>query len=109
MALFGPKLIMNALSADDAVSDVMGPVEVGNVNELTLYVVFSSGVASGVIQFEEAHDKNYAGVWAAIGSAVNSADGAVKTVKATGVSAAVRARITTVIGGGTVSCWLMGR
>lgn len=102
-------LIMDAESADETVSDVVGPVEVSNVNELTLYVVFSAGVASGAVQFEEAHAADYTGVWAPISSAVSAADGAVKTVKATGVSNFVRARISTAIGSGTVSCWLMGR
>lgn len=109
MALFGPRLIMDAKSALNALSDEINPTDLANINELTYYIVGSAGVASGAVQPEEAHLSGYTGTWAPNGSPITVAADTVKTVKVTGVGMVARCRISTVLAGGTVSVWAMGR
>lgn len=102
--------IMDAKSALNAVNEIeLSAVELSNCQELAFFVVFSSGVSAGAVKIEESHDKNFTGVWALVGAEVTFAADAVKTVKASGVSQAFRARISTGIVGGTVSIWVLGR
>lgn len=103
------KEVMTAEAADETVSEELGPVECGNVNEQTWYIVGSSGVASGAVQIEEAHESGYAGTWAPNGSPVTVTADTVKTVKVTGVSHVCRARISTAIGSGTVTVFVCAR
>lgn len=109
MALFGPTEIMTAKSALNELSTEIGPVRGSNMNEFTIYIVGSAGVASGAVQVEEAHLAGYTGTWAAVGAPVTVAATTVKTVKASGVGFVYRARISTVLAGGTVSVLAMGR
>jgi len=108
MALFWKK-VMDAKSALNAVSDEIGAAELNNVNELTFYIVGSAGVASGAVQPEEAHVAAYTGTWAANGSPITVTATTVKTVKVSGVGFVARARISTVLAGGTVDVWVLGR
>lgn len=101
--------IMDAKSAVNALSDVLVPNDLANINELTYYIVYSSGVSAGAVQPEESHLVGYTGVWAPIGSPITFVDGGIKTVKATGVGHVGRCRISTGLTGGTVSIWAMGR
>lgn len=96
------------MSAKSALNDTgQGAFETrGMGRELVAFIVGSAGIASGAVQMEEAHDPNYAGTWAAIGSAVTVAASTVKTVRITGVTGYVRARISTVLAGGTVDVYL---
>lgn len=113
MALFGPVLVMDAKTALDEVTDPLREhlttVELSNINELTWYLVFSSGTSAGKAKAEEAHSFDYAGDWALSGSEVTFGDDVVKTVKVTGVSAAQRVRISEAIVNGTLSVYVMGR
>lgn len=109
MAKWGTKEIMTAKSALNAVSDEIGPVEMSNINELTIYIVGSAGVVSGAVQVEEAHLSGYAGTWAPNGSPVTVTADTVKSVKVAGVAHVARARVSTVLAGGTVSCFALGR
>lgn len=109
MALFGPVLVMDGLSALDAVTDDLNAVHLANINELTFYLVFSAGVSAGKVKAEESHDYNYTGTWALNGSEVVFGDNVVKTIKVTGVSKAQRVRISEAIIGGTLSVYAMGR
>lgn len=108
MALFF-KQIMDAKSALNAVSDELGAVELSNINELTYYIVFSAGTVSGAVQPETSHLSGYTGTWSPEGSPIASGNDVVKHVMITGVTQARRVRISTVLGGGTVSIWAMGR
>ncbi len=103
------KEVMTDEADDETVSEEIGPVESGNVNEQTWYIVGSAGVASGAVQIEEAHVAGYAGTWAPNGSPITVAASTVKTVKVTGVSHVCRARISTAIGSGTVSVFVAMR
>lgn len=91
--------LINAQSADETVGqvDCMGAV----VN-LRFDVIGTGTTSSGVIHLECAPTMGYTGTWSPI-TTVNASDvtgGAVKSVFATGCFNAVRARISTVIGGG---------
>lgn len=101
--------IGTALSALNAVTDVIGPADMQNINELTFYVVGSSGVVSGAVTAEEAHDISYTGTWAPNGAAKTVVADTVGTVKVTGVAHAARMRVSTVLAGGTVDVWALGR
>lgn len=109
MSLFGPKLVMDAKTALNTVTDELSPVELANINELTWYFVFSAGCSAGKVKAEEAHSVSYTGTWALNGSEVSFGDNVVKTVKVTGVSQAQRARISDAIVNGTLSVYVMGR
>jgi len=80
----------------------------GEVRETTLYIIGSAGVGAGAIQLETADDVAYAGTWAAIGSPVTVVASAQLIVQKTGCLRAVRARISTTVTGGTVTCKLYG-
>jgi len=108
MALFRRK-IMNAASAVNSVSDEIGPVDCSNINEITYYVVATTGVSAGVVQPETAHMTSFTGGWAPEGSAVSVAPNAVKTVSVGGVTHVRRVRIVTAILGGTVDVWAIGK
>lgn len=98
--------IMDALSANNAVSDEVGAVDLGSVDELTFYIVFGPGTSSGAVQIESAHLTKYTGTWAPEGSAVAwAAASRVHKVSITGSSYISRARISTIIGGGTVDVY----
>lgn len=71
----------------------------GTGRELVIYIYGAGTVSAGAVQLEEAHDKDYAGTWAAIGSPVTVVADTVKTVRLTGCIAAVRARISTNVTG----------
>jgi len=108
MALFF-RQIMDAKSALDAVSDEINPTDLSNINELTYYMVFSAGVVSGAVQPETAHATGYAGTWSPEGSPISTGNNVVKHVMITGVTQVRRCRISTVLAGGTVSIYAMGR
>lgn len=101
--------VMFAKSALNELSTEINPVDLNNINELTFYVVGSAGVASGAVQAEEAHVAAYSGTWAPNGAPVTVVASSVKTVKVTGVSFVGRVRISTVLAGGTVDVWALGR
>lgn len=101
--------IMNGLSALDAVSTILKPVEMANIEEITYYVVFSVGVSAGAVQAETSHDPLYTGVWSPEGSPVGFVSGGAKHLMISGVTNARRLRISTGLVGGTVSAWVMGR
>lgn len=107
MALFR-RQIMTAKSALNAVSDVLNMTEVGNIDEIAFYIVGSAGIIAGAVQIEEAHQDDYTGTWAPVGAPVTAVASGEATLKATGVSVAMRARISTLINGGTVDVWAIG-
>jgi hypothetical protein len=108
MALFRRK-IMSAQSAVNSVSDEIGPVDCSNINEITYYVVGSTGVSDGSVQPETAHVTSYTGSWAPEGSACVPVANAVKSVAVSGVTHVRRVRISKAILGGTIDVWAIGR
>lgn len=110
MALFR-RQIADGISALDEVTDVLNMTDVGNINEITFYVVGRDGtISAGAMQFEEAHAGDYEGDWAPNGSPVTVVEDGEATLKVTGVSAAMRGRMSTAItGDGVVDVWAVGR
>ncbi len=68
-------------------------------------IVGSAGVATGVVTVEAAHASDYAGTWAVL-SAVTVVASTVITVAARANYRHVRARISTTIGGGSVTVFV---
>jgi hypothetical protein len=90
-------------------------IDVLDATGITLLVEAGTGVSSGVVTLEGAASADYAGTWASITTVTTNA--ASKTFIATtdiGDTASipvpyVRARISTVIGGGTIDIYLIVR
>lgn len=76
----------------------------GQGREVTFYLYGAGTVSAGAVRCEEAHDKDYTGTWAAIGTPQTIVSNAVIVVHATACAGAVRARVSTnVTGGGSVT------
>jgi hypothetical protein len=67
-------------------------------------IICSAGVASGAVQPESAADPTYTGTWSPVGGGPITVPAASSTLEYqfTGFFAAIRANITTIIGGGTI-------
>lgn len=67
-------------------------------------IITSAGVASGAVQPESAQDPSYAGTWNPIGGGPITVPAASSTLEYqfTGYFSAIRANISTIIGGGTI-------
>lgn len=77
---------------------------------VTIYCEGTGTITSGVITIEESRDTATAGAWSSLTTitGTNITAGAVEAVHLTGVYIAVRARISTTIGGGgSVTCELL--
>lgn len=111
--------IMDAKSALNAVSDELRPDELSNIQELTYYYVFSTGVSAGAVQPETAHASAveaapdgtvaYTGTWSPEGSPTSFGSNVVKATSLAGVTMWRRVRISTAIVDGTVTIWAVGR
>ena len=69
----------------------------------TFHVTGSAGIASGVVTLEHASDPLYAGTWAQVAAPVTPLASTDLVTLATGVYNFVRARISTIVVGGTVT------
>lgn len=80
-------------------------------NHHKISIITSAGVASGAIQPESAPDPSYAGTWNPIGGGPITVPAAssVLEYEFEGAFTAIRANITTIIGGGTVQVTYTGR
>lgn len=78
---------------------------VAGYGAVNAYVVGSAGVSSGVVTLEAAHTKDYAGAWVILGSAGTVVADTVVRINggAGGAWPYVRARVSTVLAGGTVT------
>lgn len=99
--------IMAAKSAINT-SAVLGPDRVNQVQELVFYVAYGAGCSAGEVVIEGAHDIEYGGVWANLGTVAWVAASKEHIVAVTGVHMAVRARISIGIVGGTVDVYAVG-
>lgn len=96
------------LLIDASALNAAGAVELNGVQRFTAYIIGGAGVASGAVQLEHCHDVNYTGTWAALGAPVSVVANTVNAVQVDGTAKAVRARISTVLAGGTVTVLLIG-
>lgn len=109
MSVGGSPLYEQVLAAQSVDETTHTPVFAAHCSKVSMYVVGSAGVVSGAVTFEASPDAAFAGTWLPILTPVNAAADTVVTVS--GVNAAypyVRARISTVIGGGTVDVMIVG-
>lgn len=97
---------LNAAASDETVGAVISPPSVGPCRESAVYIVWATGVTSGSVTVETAHEEGYTGTWASL-VAVPFAGTAPKVdiVQITGVHAALRTRIDTAVANGTVTTW----
>lgn len=100
--------LMDGKSVDETASTVIGPAYMGQVQEWTIYVVFDQDTTSGVVTIEAAHRADFGGTWHSLSTVTWAVANSVQLVSVTGVHQAVRARISTVIGGGTVDVFAVG-
>lgn len=110
MSVGGSPLYEQVLTAQSVDETTHTPVFAGHCSVVRMLVVGSSGVASGVVTFEASPDKAFTGTWLPVGGAVSALPDTV-VVTALGINAAypyVRARISTVIGSGTVDVVIVG-
>lgn len=90
-------------------------VDVLDASSLTLLVESSSGTSSGVVTLEGARISDYSGTWASLATVTTNAASTtfISTVDIGDTASVpvpyVRARISTVIGGGTVDVYLIVR
>ena len=76
----------------------------------SLLVVGNGGVSGGAVTIEESADVNYTGAWTPIGAATTVlANACAVPVRLNATAKAVRARISTLVAGGTVAVHLVGR
>lgn len=73
----------------------------------SVYITGSAGVASGAVTIETADDPAYAGTWAAVQAAVTVLASTELIISFIGEYLFIRARISTVIGSGTVGVKLV--
>ncbi len=80
------------------------PIDLNNHSrEIAFYITGDGAVSGGVVTLETSDDPTYTGTWAIIGSPVTVTANAKQIVQATGCFRYVRARVSTIIVGGTVT------
>jgi hypothetical protein len=94
---------MDGLTDSGAVSTVIGPAVLSQVNESVFYVTFSSGSSAGTVVVEGAPYDDYSGTWSNLATVNFAAASRTHRVIATGVHLALRLRITSAITSGTVT------
>lgn len=99
--------VIDAKTAQNAVSREIGPSELASVTELVYYIVFGHGTSAGAVTIETSPITGYTGTWAIEGAAVAwAAQDTVRTVRVTGMSFISRARISTTVADGTVDVYV---
>ena len=103
------EIIMDAESADETVSTVIGPAIAARCREMAFYIEWSTGVTAGVVEVETASHAAYTGTWDSVATTTYTS-GAPKSevVVSHGVGLAFRARISTAVANGTVTVTFVG-
>jgi hypothetical protein len=71
--------------------------------EVSIYVIWSTGVTAGEVVIETADSEDYTGTWAGPLATISFEANKTDVVQITGALRAVRARISTTVVGGTVT------
>jgi hypothetical protein len=100
------KKLLDAAATDETTGSV-GPAQVSHCTEHAFYIEGSAGVASGVVEIEEASHDAFAGTWESVAQVTVLANECV-VVRKSGAGLAFRARISTAIGSGTVTVTYIG-
>lgn len=98
--------VLVAASAQDATHTALF---LPHYSIIRFFIVSGAGVASGDVQLEAALTPSFAGTWAAIGAAltVPAANAIASQTSANSTFPYVRARIGTVVAGGTIDVWIV--
>lgn len=102
------QILLNAQSTDETKSVAVSPLEAGCAST-DHYINWGTGVSSGVVQIEVADNPDYTGTWAPVRT-VTYDSGSPKQdyVSVSGAPKAIRHRIETAVGGGTVTTRIVG-
>jgi hypothetical protein len=99
-ALFTDQSALNA-------SGVLGQPYAAECREFAVYIIWGAGTSAGGVTIESATTSTYTGTWAPVTTAVAwSAASKQDLVSITGAHMNLRARISTLVTGGTVSTWV---
>lgn len=99
--------VFNDVTTDETKSDAIDTLD---NNSVTLVVETGAGVSSGVVKLEGAMASDYAGTWVELGSiTTNAASAMFKASVLEHPLPYMRARVETVIGGGTLDAWIIVR
>ena len=103
--------VFNDQSVDETTSN---EVDARHMRGICLFVETSAGVSGGVVEIESAPYAGYTGTWKQLGTVTTSAASTMYAVTADesqdGLPArVVRARISTVISGGTIDAYILGQ
>lgn len=101
--------VFNDKSADETTSS---EVDARHARAISLYVESGAGVSGGVVEIEAAPYAGYAGTWKQLGTVTTSGASTLYAVTADetqdGLPArVVRARISTIISGGTIDAYIL--
>lgn len=98
------QLLTNASALNTAGN--VGAADMPQCRETATYLSWSTGTASGAVTMESSYDSAYTGTWAPL-QVVTFSGTAPKQdlVQITGIHLNLRARVSTVLAGGTVSVW----
>lgn len=99
----------NLLSGVSALNSqvTVGTAFMPRCRESAVYISWGAGTSSGAVTVETANDAAYTGTWAPLATVAWVAASKQDVVQITGVHLAIRTRISTVIGGGTVSSFIV--
>mgnify|MGYP001570439934 CR=1 FL=1 len=100
--------LLTNVSADETTSVVLGPGRVSRIREVTMYVTTVGAVTSGQVLLETAADPAFTGTWVVLATINPAATDTAYRASVTGVWLALRARVNTAIGGGTVHVDIVG-
>lgn len=99
MPLHRGTLLQNAATTGNGTAIDLG----GQNREAAVYIIGSSGITAGAVTVETADVTDYSGTWATLAGPVTLAASTQNVVQVSGVLAALRARISTTVTGGTVT------
>ena len=98
------------LSAQNAVSDVLGPGRLSRTESVAIDIVWGPNCTAGTVVIETAHDPKYTGTWAVIQTLAWSAGGKVDHWDdGDEVYACLRVRISVAIENGSINAHAMGK
>jgi hypothetical protein len=98
--------LLDAASAANAVGTV-GLSDCAHVTEFGFHIETSAGVSAGAVKIETASDPSYGGTWAVLSTVTLSAASTSQYVGITDAVRCIRARISTVLTGGTVTVYMV--
>lgn len=109
MTVAGAPVHEKVLTAASALDATHTALFLPHYSIIRFFIVSGAGVASGDVQLEAAMSPSFAGTWLVIGAAltVPAANAIANQVAANSSFPYVRARISTIVAGGTIDVWIV--